>query len=230
MTDKKKPLIGLIHSTRFVVQPVHDVVASQCPNADIINIVDEGILRVLFELGEINQRIIDWLGRMVDSAVGTGVDMAVMSCSSLSPAVNPVKEMVSIPLIKIDEPMAEQAVLKADRIGLVATNHTTPKPSTQLIEEVAQRLGKNPVIVPRVQADAFLKLNQGDIDGHDDVVIQAVKELLDEVDVVLLAQISIARVTAKMDAETRKRVYSSLDFIAPKINEILSGKNQILDS
>ena len=213
MTDKKKPLIGLIHSTRFVVQPVHDVVASQCPNADIINIVDEGILRVLFELGEINQRIIDWLGRMVDSAVGTGVDMAVMSCSSLSPAVNPVKEMVSIPLIKIDAPMAEQAVLKADRIGLVA-----------------QRLGKNPVIVPRVQADAFLKLNQGDIDGHDDVVIQAVKELLDEVDVVLLAQISIARVTAKMDAETRKRVYSSLDFIAPKINEILSGKNQILDS
>ncbi len=225
MTDPKKPLIGLIHSTRFVVQPVHDVVASQCPNAEIINIVDEGILRVLFELGEINQRIIDWLGRMVESAVGTGVDMAVLSCSSLSPAVNAVREMVSIPFLKIDEPMAEQAVRTADRIGLVATNHTTPKPSTMLIEEVAQRLGKKPEIVPRVQADAFLKLNQGDIDGHDDVVIQAVKELLDDVDVVLLAQISIARVTEKLDAETRKRVYSSLDFIAPKILEILGSQS-----
>ncbi len=87
MDDTQKPLIGLIHSTRLVVDPVHQVVASQCPDAEIINIVDEGILKVLFELGEINARITGWLGRLVDSAVGTGADMAVLSCSSLSPAV-----------------------------------------------------------------------------------------------------------------------------------------------
>jgi len=207
-----------------VVQPVHDVVASQCPDVDIIHIVDEGILRVLFELGEINQRITDWLGRMVESAVGTGADMAVLSCSSLSPAVNTVREQVPIPFLKIDEPMAEEAVRTADRIGLVATNHTTPKPSTMLIEEVAERLGKKVEILPRVHEDAFLRLNKGDIAGHDAVVVQAVKDLLKEADVVLLAQISIARVKEKLDAETRQRVYSSLDFIAPKINEILNAR------
>ena len=224
MNDTKKPLIGLIHSTRLVVDPVHQVVASQCPDAEIINIVDEGILKVLFGLGEINERITDWLGRLVDSAVGTGADMAVLSCSSLSPAVNDVREKVSIPFLKIDEPMAEQAVRTSDRIGLVATNHTTPKPSTMLIEEVAQRFGKKVTVVPRVQADAFLKLNDGDIDGHDNVVVQAVEELLQETDVVLLAQISIARVKDKLDEKTKARVYSSLDFIGPKINEILSEK------
>ncbi|MBC8247164.1 MAG: aspartate/glutamate racemase family protein [Deltaproteobacteria bacterium] len=224
MNDTKKPLIGLIHSTRLVVDPVHQVVASQCPDAEIINIVDEGILKVLFELGEINERITDWLGRLVDSAVGTGADMAVLSCSSLSPAVNDVREKVSIPFLKIDEPMAEQAVRTSDRIGLVATNHTTPKPSTMLIEEVAQKFGKKVTVVPRVQADAFLKLNDGDIDGHDNVVVQAVEELLQETDVVLLAQISIARVKDKLDEKTKARVYSSLDFIGPKINEILGKK------
>jgi len=222
MNETRKPLIGLIHSTRLVVDPVHQVVSSQCPDAEIIHIVDEGILKVLFELGEINERITDWLGRLVNSAAETGADMAVLSCSSLSPAVNDVREKISIPFLKIDEPMAEQAVRTADRIGLVATNHTTPKPSTMLIEEVAQRLGKEVVIVPRVQADAFLKLNQGDVDGHDQVVIQAVEELLQDVDVVLLAQISIARVKTKLDEKTKARVYSSLDFIGPKINEILS--------
>ena len=224
MNETRKPLIGLIHSTRLVVDPVHRVVASQCPDAEIINIVDEGILKVLFGLGEINERITDWLGRLVDSAVGTGADMAVLSCSSLSPAVNDVREKVSIPFLKIDEPMAEQAVRTTDRIGLVATNHTTPKPSTMLIEEVARRFGKKVTVVPRVQADAFLKLNDGDIDGHDNVVVQAVEELLQETDVVLLAQISIARVKDKMDEKTKARVYSSLDFIGPKINEILSEK------
>jgi glutamate racemase len=224
MDDTQKPLIGLIHSTRLVVDPVHQVVASQCPDAEIINIVDEGILKVLFELGEINERITDWLGRLVDSAVGTGADMAVLSCSSLSPAVNDVREKVSIPVLKIDEPMAEQAVRTTDRIGLVATNHTTPKPSTMLIEEVAERFGKKVTVVPRVQADAFLKLNDGDMDGHDNVVVKAVEELLQETDVVILAQISIARVKDKLDEKTKARVYSSLDFIGPKINEILSRK------
>jgi glutamate racemase len=225
MDDTQKPLIGLIHSTRLVVDPVHQVVASQCPDAEIINIVDEGILKVLFKLGEIDARITDWLGRLVDSAVGTGADMAVLSCSSLSPAVNDVRKKVSIPFLKIDEPMAEQAVRTTDRIGLVATNHTTPKPSTMLIEEVAQRFGKKVTVVPRVQADAFLKLNDGDMDGHDNVVVKAVEELLQETDVVILAQISIARVKDKMDEKTKARVYSSLDFIGPKINEILNSRS-----
>ena len=224
MNDTKKPLIGLIHSTRLVVDPVHQTVASQCPGAEIIHIVDEGILRVLFRLGEIKENIIGWLKRLVDSAVEAGADMAVLSCSSLSPAVNDVREKVSIPFLKIDEPMAEQAVRTSDRIGLVATNHTTPKPSTMLIEEVARKFGKTVSVVPRVQADAFLKLNKGDIEGHDTVVVQAVEELLQETDVVLLAQISIARVKDKLDDKTKARVYSSLDFIGPKINEILRGE------
>ena len=189
------------------------------------HIVDEGILRILFQLGEIKENITGWLERLVNSAVEAGAGMAVLSCSSLSPAVNDVRQKVSIPFLKIDEPMAEQAVRTTDRIGLVATNHTTPKPSTMLIEEVAQRFGKSVAIVPRVQADAFLKLNQGDIDGHDDVVVQAVEELLEEVDVVLLAQISIARVKEKLDDETKAKVCSSLDFIGPKVNEILSSKS-----
>lgn len=222
MTKNKKPLIGLIHSTRLVVDPVHAVVASRCPEVDVFHVVDEGILRVLFQIGHITDRITDWLAGMAQSAENAGADVAVLSCSSLSPAVNAVRNRLSIPFLKIDEPMAEQAVQVADRIGLVATNHTTPKPSTLLIEEVAQRLGKKVTIVPRVEADAFLKLNQGDRDGHDQVVIAAVEELLKETDVVLLAQISIARVTEKLDADIRKRVYSSLDFIAPKIQSMIS--------
>ena len=53
MNDTQKPLIGLIHSTRLVVDPVHQVVAAQCPDAEIINIVDEGILKVLFSFGTV---------------------------------------------------------------------------------------------------------------------------------------------------------------------------------
>ncbi|MBW1700303.1 MAG: aspartate/glutamate racemase family protein [Deltaproteobacteria bacterium] len=224
--ETKKPLVGVLHSTRFVVEPVHSVIASKCAGVDVFHIVDEGILRVLFEIGHITDRIIDWLAQMARSAQGTGADLAVLSCSSLSPAVNAVQKQLSIPFIKIDEPMAERAVQVADKIGLVATNHTTPKPSALLIQEVADRLGRKPQIIPRVKEDAFMKLSRGDIEGHDTMVIEAVEELLGEVDVVLLAQISIARVKEKLDEDIKGRVYSSLDFIGSRIDEMLSAKSR----
>ena len=78
--------------------------------------------------------------------------------------------------------------------------------------------------MPRLSPAAFDKLNRGDIEGHDAEVIQTVKALLSEVDIVLLAQISILRVRALMDEVVQNRVFSSLDFIAPRMNEILAGK------
>jgi hypothetical protein len=118
--------------------------------------------------------------------------------------------------------MVEYAVRTADKIGVVMTNPSTVKPSTMLIEEVSQRLGKKVDVTSRICEDAFLKLNSGDIQGHDDAVIKAIHELLNDVDLVMLAQISISRVMKKLDATTAKKVLSSLDFIAPKINETLS--------
>ena len=55
MNETRKPLIGLIHSTRLVVDPVHQVVASQCPDAEIIHIVDD--LQMELFLGILNRRI-----------------------------------------------------------------------------------------------------------------------------------------------------------------------------
>lgn len=218
------PLVGIVHSTRLVIDAVHQVVASNCPDAAFIHVMDEGILRKLASEGQITPAIVEWLGDMVESAAKAGADLAVVSCSSLSPGVNQVRERVSIPVLKIDEPMVEHAVSEADRIGLVMTNPTTEAPSKLLCEEVSGRLGRTVELLPRLCPEAFAKLNRGDIQGHDDEVVRTVEALLAETDVVMLAQISIARVKSQIDEAKRTRVYSSLDFIAPKVNAILAAK------
>ncbi|MCP4399053.1 MAG: hypothetical protein GY801_17345, partial [bacterium] len=63
----------------------------------------------------------------------------------------------------------------------------------------------------------------GDINGHDDEVIRAIHELLQDVEVVILAQISIARVTEKLDDDIKAKVLSSLNFIGPEIHKILQS-------
>lgn len=213
-------LVGLIHSTRLVIEPVHRVMAGQCPGTDFIHLLDEGILRKLASLGEITPEIIQWLADMAISAERSGAGMAVLSCSSLSPCVAEAQKQLGIPLLRIDQPLMEYAVMHAERIGLVMTNPTTEAPSKTIFQEVSQKLGRQATLVPRLCPDAFAKLNRGDVAGHDLAVIETVEGLLAEVDIALLAQISIARVKDALPGAIRNRVFSSLDFIAPEINKL----------
>ncbi len=215
-------LIGVIHSTRIVIEPIHNVVASQCHDVDIIHVLDEGLLRALKREGGITPEITEWMTGMVRSVEKQGAELAVVSCSSLSPCVNKIRTSVNIPVIKIDAPMVEWAVKNASTIGLVMTNPTTEQPSKLLIEEVSQRLDKEVKIVSRLCSEAFWKLNAGDIEGHDDEVIHTVHNLLKDIEVVMLAQISIARVIDKLDETIKPKVLSSLNFIGSKIRETAS--------
>ena len=75
------------------------------------------------------------------------------------------------------------------------TNPTTQSPTASLIEDVSRRLNKEVKVEYRLLSEAFERLNRGDVEGHDAAVVEAVEALMEEVEVVLLAQISIARVT-----------------------------------
>jgi Asp/Glu/hydantoin racemase len=216
------PMIGVIHSTRVVIDPVHNAIVAHCQDIDPLHVLDEGLLRALKREGQITPEITDWMTGMVRSVEKQGAELAVVSCSSLSPCVNAIREAVNIPVLKIDEPMMEWAVQYAETIGLVMTNPTTEQPSKLLIHEVSQRLAKPVHVISRLCSEAFWKLNAGDIQGHDDEVIRAVHELLTGVDVVILAQISIARILDKLDKDLKSKVLSSLNFIGAKVEAILS--------
>jgi len=217
-------LIGLVHTTRLVVEPLHRVIAGEVPGADICHLLDEGILRRLAAVGSITPEIVNWLAGMVTSVQSAGAACAVVSCSSLSPCVDEVRKRVNIPVIKVDEPMMEYALNQGKRIGLVMTNPTTEAPSTLLFNAVAARLGKDGMLVPTLCPDAFARLTAGDVAGHDALVLAAIDELLERADLVMLAQISIARVKQQIDPSRAGRVLSSLDFISRQVESVLAGR------
>ncbi len=216
-------MVGAVHTTRLVVDPVHQSISESVSDLQISHVLDEGLLRRLASLGRITPEITDWLTRMVASTQEIGADLAVVSCSSLSPCVNEVRDRVKIPVLKVDEPMMEHAVQHCERIGLVMTNPTTQRPSQILFSEVTERIQSKALLVPQLCPDAFAKLTRGDTAGHDREVVEVIERLLDRVDVIMLAQISIARVREILDKSMADRVFSSLDFIGPRINELLTS-------
>ena len=213
MASPSKESIGLVSTTRFVVDPVQRAAETAGDGYRFLHFVDEGILLAKAEAGEITDEIVDWLRSILQRAVVSGVSRAVVTCSSLSPAVREAAEGVGIPVYRIDYPLYAESLKTAKSPAVVMTNPTTLEPSRTLIDEVIGELGFDcdPEMV--LLEEAFARLNGGDAEAHDREVAEAIGRLAEKHDRILLAQISIARVRSRLEPELRERVASSLDFL-----------------
>jgi Asp/Glu/hydantoin racemase len=117
--------------------------------------------------------------------------MIMVTCSSIAPGVDVARKMVSIPVMKIDEPMAEKAVSLSDNIGVMATAKTTMAPSVNLIKEKAADAKKQVTIHQTLSSEAFDCFLRGDMQTHDRIVKDAAEELKGKVGVIVLAQASM---------------------------------------
>jgi len=100
---------------------------------------------------------------------------------------------VAQPVLKIDDPMMAEAARTGARIGLLCTTTSTVEPSSALLASHAAAQGRTVTITPRIEAEAYNALIQGDRARHDAIVHAAARELAAGVDVLVLAQASLAR-------------------------------------
>ena len=88
---------------------------------------------------------------------------------------------------------AEEASAIGPRIGVVATVSTTLDPTVRLIRRKAGERGRTVDVTERIAEGAFEALLRGDGALHDEILKQTIVALADQVDVVVLAQVSMAR-------------------------------------
>jgi Asp/Glu/hydantoin racemase len=100
--------------------------------------------------------------------------------------------------------MADQAVQLGRRIGVIATLPTTLEPTSDLVKRRAAAAGKEIVLVSKLCEGAFDALMSGDAATHDKKVGDALKQLSTEVDVIVLAQASMARVVDTLSEADKK--------------------------
>jgi Asp/Glu/hydantoin racemase len=131
-------------------------------------------------------------------------------CSSAGEVVDLGRLTIdTVPLLRIDEPMAAEAVRSARRVGVLATLPTTLDPTVRLIRQQAARIGKEVEVVDGLAEGAYQILRQGQPERHDEMIIETAVKIADRSDVFVLAQASMARVEAKIRERTGKPVLSS---------------------
>lgn len=185
------PRVAFVHTGAVVIAPVADLAREFLGDATTVNYLDDKIVSDLGDASRaasVPERLID-LARAAKSA---GADLVMLTCSSISPLAAPTAEAVGIPVLRIDEAMADAAVATGERIAVLATLPTTLAPTTSLIEERAARVGRSPRLESEVVDGAFAAVAAGDRATHDRLVAAAIERVAVEADVVVLAQASMA--------------------------------------
>jgi Asp/Glu/hydantoin racemase len=186
--------LALIHTASFLSGVFGDLSKEIMPEVDTFNIVDESLIGNTIAAGKLTANTSKRVAQYIQSAEEAGADMVLVTCSSIGLAVEAARPFVSIPVRRIDEPMADQAVQIGNRIGVIATLSTTLEPTIALVQARATAQNKSPEIISHLCDGAFQAVIGGDTDTHDRIVAAGLRQLIPQVDVVVLAQASMARV------------------------------------
>jgi len=202
--------LALIHTSATLVPVFQQLCRAQLPNVDTFNIVDDSLVRAIGAKGALTADIARRVEAYITSAEAGGADYILVTCSSIGPAVEASAPFCAVPVLRVDQPMADAAVAAGRRIGVIATLPTTLNPTSDLVRRRAIVAGRTIELTARLVTGAFEALMAGDAATHDTLVAAALRELSGEVDVILLAQASMARVVDTLpEADRRVPIFAS---------------------
>ncbi len=217
-------VLTVLH-TGLTTVPVIGRLIKEILSPDIVvrNVFDDSLLIDTRKAGYMTEDVAKRIVSYVKLAESHGSDCVLFACSSVGPAADMAREEVKIPVLKIDEPMAEAAVTRGRRIAVVATVSTTLKPTCELIEKAAKEKGAQVEIKTFFSDKAFDVLSAGDVAEHNRLLIGDIEKAASEYDVVVLAQASMTNILPDLPEDVSRKVLTSPRLGVLRVAEVMKG-------
>ncbi|MBN2274826.1 MAG: hypothetical protein JXR41_13245 [Bacteroidales bacterium] len=212
-----------VHTALAMVEPVTALFKEHLPDAKLNHIVDDSLIQEVIEKNAVTPAVAKRLMSCFQMAVDAGADIIFNTCSSVGEIAQVARKIIPIPLLKIDDPMAIRAVETADRIGVLATLPTTLAPTVALLKTMAIERKRGIEVVEGLAEGAFQAVMVGDREKHDNLILKASEAVADKVDLIVLAQGSMAKIEGRLAEVTGKTVLSS------PLSGVLAVKKYIKD-
>jgi len=215
--------LGLIHTSPSLTPMFAALCLMWLPDVEVFHMVDESLIRNTIAAGRLEKVTTRRVIAMVDSAGLAGADAVLVTCSSIGAAVTTAAGLFDFPVVRVDDAMAEKAVESGARVGVLATLRTTLEPTTELVRSKAA--GKQITIVDHLCEGAFEAVMAGDGAKYDAMVSAGLLALQEKVDVIVLAQASMARVLGTMDpGALRVPVLSSPELAVQRVASLMQAQ------
>lgn len=183
--------IGVIHTTKATVDSLTELIKSKIEDVEVYNILDDSILRDMAGVKDTGMVRWRWLeyAKILEKL---GMDIILSACSTVGGFAEEADHELRVPVLRIDEAMAEKAVAQGEKIGVFATLNSTLNPTVSLIKRKAEKAGRTVSVRAVLVEGAYDALMSQNKELHDSKIAEALKGCQGEVDVIVLAQASMA--------------------------------------
>lgn len=214
--------LAFIHTSHVLIPMFTQLAKEYLNGIETFHMTDESLIRNTIAAGELTKNTSRRVVTLIGLAHEGGADVVMVTCSSIGKATALARSQYDFPILRIDEALAEQATALGGRIGVAATLRTTLDPTLDLLRETAVNAGRDVELIPALAEGAFEAVLAGDTARHDQLLLATLADLMRRVDVVVLAQASMARVAALLPANEGPPILASPELAMRQAREVLS--------
>ncbi|MEU5089308.1 aspartate/glutamate racemase family protein [Streptomyces sp. NPDC021356] len=183
-------MLALLHTSPVHVPVFEALRAEDHPGLRLRHFVDEDLLRRAGRDGP--DAVAHDVAAVLDRAVSEGAGAVLCTCSTIGAVAEAAGAGRALPVLRVDRPMAAEAVAAGPRVVVVAAVESTLAPTVALLSEEADRAGRRVRVRPLLVPGAWARFEAGDTDGYVRDVAAAADAVTDA-DAIVLAQASMAR-------------------------------------
>ena len=189
--------VGIIHTTPATIASLGALAQEILQDVHIVNILDDSILADMRDGHNVEFVRERWIS-YASTLEKLGVSAVLSACSTVGDFAEEADRMLSVPVYRIDEAMAEEAVTRGGNIAVFATLRSTLDPTVRLIQRKAKESGAQVQVETVLVEGAYEALMGGDKNAHDQKIADAVAKRLDTCNAIVLAQASMASAVSSL--------------------------------
>lgn len=219
--------VALIHTVKSVANSFETALrAGVEEHIKVYNLLDDYLANHPNEVGEFTVNNRNRLFQDMKTQEMTGADVIVTTCSTLTPVVELIRPFMNVPVIAIDDAMAECGVTYGPRVLVLATAGSTVEPTKAKLRAEAAKAGTEIYLDQMVFPDAFHAMKELKMEVHDRILKERAKEIRDY-DCIILAQASMAHLQAEIQTICGIKTLSSPALCIRQVNEFLKSRRSV---
>jgi len=216
------PRIYLIHATPVAIAPITEAFTRLWPEAKLANLLEDSLSSDLAEAGELTPALNERFLKLATYAAEAGADAILFTCSAFGEAIDLCKRSLSIPVLKPNEAMIEEAVQRTQRITILATFRPAITSMTEEFQAYARQEGVEIKLDTYVSPEAFDELRKGNADRHDALIVDSARKPTNS-ELLCFAQFSMTSAAQQASKVSGLPVLTTPDSAVMKLRSLLQA-------
>lgn len=212
--------IQLIHATAVAIPAIAESFHRLWPEAETANLLDDSLPKAVLDAPADAPAVIGRFKALTQYASSCGADGVLFTCSAFGAAIEAARAEASIPVIKPNEAMIDEALSRGNRIAVVATFEPAIASILQEFEAAAAAVATSVAFESFYVPQALDALRTGDQARHDTLVAKKAAELA-QFDVICFAQFSMTSAAHALEQAAGRPVLTTPDSAVKRLRGLL---------